>query len=201
MAMSLDRRLREAFDRIASTVDPDIDLNLERTLERSARPLLASALGPLMAASVATVALVIGVRLLMMPIQEPGGPSAAPVGPSQSDTMAAVAGAYTVTLVDADPGVATADLTLAGTWSITLGTNGVMELVPPPTFEGSRAAGHTFNLDATTLRTDLYYNDYCNSIGTYTWAKTGDTLILTVVEDDCAIRRTLLATRALVSGN
>ena len=57
------------------------------------------------------------------------------------------------------PGVA--DLGAAGRWTLTLHPDGALDLAAPPTFTGSRASGHTFSLDGATLRTDLYYNDYC----------------------------------------
>jgi hypothetical protein len=86
-------------------------------------------------------------------------------------------------------------LSFAGRWTLVMRDSGVLELEAPPAFEGSRAQGHTFSLDATMLRTDLYFNDYCSSLGTYRWILSGGNLRLDVVADDCAVRRTLLATR------
>jgi hypothetical protein len=199
MAMPMDNRLRNAFDRAASTVDADVERHLEQTIRRDARRRTELPLGPLLAASAVVLALVVSIRLLGAPSSGPGGIPATP-GPSGSGpgAIAALAGGYTVTLLDSDPGIVTAGLVLSGTWSMTVHPSGVVDVVPPETFEGSRAAGHTFSLDGTTLRTDLYYNDYCGSIGTYTWDASGERLVLTVVDDGCGIRRTVLATRAWV---
>ena len=79
---------------------------------------------------------------------------------------------------------------------MTLLPSGELELAPPPGFEGSRAEGHTFSLDGSTFRTDLYFNDYCSTVGTYTWTAASDTLLLAVADDGCQLRATLLATRA-----
>ena len=200
--MSLDRRVRDAFDRAAATVEPNVELHLDATLRRAAEPSRASVLGTVLAASAATVALVIAIRLLGIPNAGIGDPSSDPTAsPTASGPNAAVAGTYSVALLDADAGVEASDLGLAGTWSITLEPSGAIEVEPPTTFVGSRAGGHTFSLDGSTLRTDLYYNDYCSSIGVYRWETRGGGLALTVAEDDCEIRRTILATRDLEAGN
>lgn len=192
--MPLDRRLRDAFDRAASTVEPDIELHLDETLRRASRPHPALVLGTVLAASAATIAFIVVIRLLGVPSGGIGGPS------MSSQASPAVVGTYSVTLRESDEGVVTSDLTLVGTWSMTLQPSGVMELVPPATFEGSRASGHTYSIDGSSMRTDLYYNDYCSSIGTYAWEVTPDGLTLTVADDECEIRRTILATRDWVRG-
>lgn len=197
--MPLDRRLRDGFDRAASTVDPDVEMHLEQTLQRAARSRTASVAGTVLAASAATLAFIVVIRLLGAPDGGVGGPSpSAQPSPSSTGLNGAVVGTYSVTLNEADTGVATAGLSLVGTWSMTLGPSGAIELIPPASFEGSRATGHTFSLDGSTLRTDLYYNDYCTSIGSYMWDVTADGLTLTVADDACEIRRTILATREWV---
>jgi hypothetical protein len=193
MAMSLDRRLRDAFDRAASTVEPDVELHLERTVGRASRLNRMSAVGAVVAASAVTVALIAAIQVFGSPSSNAGGPT-----PAASPANGSVSGVYVVTLRATDPGVATSDLTLAGTWSMTLEPSGAIELVPPSSFDGSRAAGHTFSVVGSTLRTDLYYNDYCDSIGLYSWEETADGLTLTVVDDGCEIRKTVLATREWV---
>ena len=202
MALPRDRRLRVAFDRAASTVDPDVELHLDQTLHRASRPTPASVMGTVLAASAATVAFIVFIRLLGVPTGGVGGPSTSPQPtPACSGPNGVVVGTYSVTLRDSDAGVVTSDLTLAGTWSMTLQPSGAMELVPPATFEGSRASGHTYTLDGSTLRTDLYYNDYCSSIGTYAWEASADGLVLMVADDECVLRQTILATRAWVRGD
>lgn len=196
--MPLDRRLRDAFDRTASTVDPDVELHLEQTLQRASRPRATSVVGTVLAASAATVAFLVLVRLLGAP-GGVGGPSpSAETSPSSTGPNGAVVGTYSVILNEGDTGVVTSGLSLVGTWTMTLEPSGAIELVPPESFEGSRASGHTYSLDGSMLRTDLYYNDYCTSIGSYAWDVTADGLTLTISDDACEIRRTILATREWV---
>ena len=103
-----------------------------------------------------------------------------------------------VRLDPADPGVA--DLGLAGTWSMTLAADGTIDLAPPSSFAGSRATGHTFSLAGSMFRTDLYYNDYCNSVGVYAWTRSNGELTFTSSSDGCAIRMTLLGTHPWSEG-
>jgi hypothetical protein len=189
--MPLDDRLRTAFDRAASAVEPDTEVRLERTLRQRTRGGQESGLGSLLAAAAVVAALVVGVRLLGIEVTGPGAPTAT----SSPGGAAAIAGSYQVTLLASDPAVVVDGLSFTGRWTLVLRDSGVLEIEAPPTFEGSRAQGHTFSLDASMLRTDLYFNDYCSSLGSYRWTLSGDNLRLDVVADDCAVRRTLLATR------
>jgi hypothetical protein len=198
MAMPLDRRLRSAFDRAASIIEPDVERYLQQTTRLGARRRAELPLGTLLAASAVVVALLVVTGIPGTPSEGAGGPSPTGVGSSSSPSgdLGPVVGTYTVSIQASDPGAATEGLDLAGTWSMTLLGSGVMDVLPPETFEGSRATGHTFSIDGETFLTDLYYNDYCNSVGMYGWERIGDTLALTVVDDACGLRRTLLGTRA-----
>lgn len=192
--MPLDQRLRETFERTTAAYEPDVELRLDATLRRGLRPQRQTGFGSMLAAAAGVVVLVVVVRLAGGQLIDPGASTSSPgASPAPND---AIAGSYTVTLLASDPGVATGDLDLTGTWSMTLLPSGEMELAPPPDFEGSRAEGHTFRLDGSTFRTDLYFNDYCSTVGTYTWTAASDTLLLAVAEDGCQLRATLLATRA-----
>jgi hypothetical protein len=189
--MPLDDRLRTAFDRAASSIEPDTEMRLDQTLRRGARPRQQFGLGGLVAAAAGLAVLVVIVRLV-------GIPSVGPVAPSPTPPASAalLAGSYTTTLLPSDPGIVVDGIDLAGRWEISLLANGVIELAPPASFTGSRAEGHTFTVDGQTLRTDLYFNDYCDSVGEYTWAISDELLTLTVADDGCDIRRGLLATHA-----
>ena len=189
--MPLDDRLRTAFDRAASAVEPDTEARLERTLGRRNRGGQNSGLENLLAATVVVAALVVGVRLLGIDTIGPGTPPET----SSPGSGAAIVGSYQVTLLPSDPGVVVDGVSFAGTWTLALRDTGVLEIEAPPTFEGSRAQGHTFSLDGSTFRTDLYFNDYCSSLGTYGWTRSDGNLRLDVMADGCAVRRTLLATR------
>jgi hypothetical protein len=50
-----------------------------------------------------------------------------------------------------------------------------------------------FSLTGDRFRTNLFYNDYCDSIGSYVWNRAAS-LSFTSVDDSCSIRKTLLAT-------
>ena len=192
--MPLDERLRETFHRTASAIEPDVELRLDATLRRGRRPASQTGFGSLLAAVAGIAVLVVVVRLAGAQLFGPGAPASSPG--SSLITNDAVSGTYTVTLLASDPGVTTGEVDLAGSWSITLLASGLMELAPPAAFEGSRAEGHSYSLDDGTLRTDLWFNDYCSTVGTYTWTLAPETLLLAVADDSCNLRATLLATRA-----
>jgi hypothetical protein len=83
-------------------------------------------------------------------------------------------------------------------WTMRLEPNGTVLLSPPATFlpGASGLSGVAFSLTGDRFRTNLFYNDYCNSIGNYVWSRAAGGLTFTSVDDTCAIRRTLLATTA-----
>jgi hypothetical protein len=182
--MSLDRRLRSALNRAGQTVQPDTDERLRIVLDRG-RIRRGPPIGLALVGAAAIVILVVGTRFL--PSLQ--GPAAVPT--STSDPRAAVAGTYTVSLLADDPGVA--DLGIAGTWSITLHPSGAIDIDPPDTFAGSAASGHTFAINGDSFRTDLYYNDYCDSIASYRLVVEAGTLAFDQSDDTCAIRVALLA--------
>jgi hypothetical protein len=193
--MPLDERMRETFQRIEASIEPDIERGLRATTERAGGRLVASSLAWVAAA--AAVVLVVAVIVRGSMGVDPGGAGSSPgAGPTSSASAAssydAIAGSYRVDLAPGDPNVL--ELGLAGQWTMTLDATGAIDLTPPASFTGSRATGHTFSLDGDSLRTDLYYNDYCDSVGGYRWTRADDELALTPIDDACAIRETLLST-------
>jgi hypothetical protein len=198
--VSLDRRLRDELRRDASRIDPDIDRNLGAVEGRARRR---SPIGGVsLAAAAAVIALVVGVRLGLPPpqsgaTQTPGssrGPSALIAAATPASTFDAIAGTYVVTLDSADPAVGSSGI--AGTWTMRLIADGELFLSPPPGFGSgtSSLSGLAFNLAADRFRSNIFYNDYCNSIGTYTWALEAGQLSFAPVDDTCPIRRALLST-------
>jgi hypothetical protein len=182
--MTLDRRLKDALQRASEDVDPAVELRLERTIKRAA----ARDRAPV--GNIVAVLLIVAVALVGLRYS---GLIDGIIG-SRPPDLRAVAGTYSVSLRETDEAVTS--LGLAGEWSLTLSGSGAIELRPPATFAGSQAQGHTYSLDGHILRTDLYYNDYCDSIGVFTWERTATELILTPAVDECQIRRVLLGTRA-----
>ena len=74
--------------------------------------------------------------------------------------------------------------------------NGTVLLSPPPAFlpGATGLSGVAFSLTGDRFRTNLFYNDYCNSIGNYVWSRAAGGITFTSVDDTCTIRGTLLAT-------
>lgn len=202
--MSLEPRLRDALRADAAAVDPDVEGSLEAVRRRSARR---SPIHPAtFAAIAAAVILVLAIRtgaigpLGAGPGATPRPSSALPTGsptmgsPVGSATYPEIAGTYSATLTPSVAGVSSNGL--AGAWTMTLETDGVLDLKPPPGFraEGVAPSGNAFTQAGAEFRTNLFYNDFCNSIGTYSWTRAGGSLRLIVLDDACVIRRTLLAT-------
>jgi len=194
--MSLDDRLRDAFERSADSIEPAVEANLEQAIRRGtlARQVR---LAPLVATAVAVLLVIIGVRYLFPGVLV-GVPDVTPTPTgTQRVDLSRVAGAYLVTLAADDPQVS--ELGMAGDWLLTLRPTGGMDLTPPPSFAGSDAEGHTFTIDGPTFRTDLYYNDYCDDIGEYEWSPTPNGLSLALIQDGCEIRRVLMSTHPWIS--
>ena len=191
--MALDRRLRDELQREALKIDPDVGRGMV-AVEARARRRTSGGLGSLLVATAAVVLVVVGVQLLRSTSPDPGpGGSALPtVLPSPSLRAADIAGTYRATLQPSDGGAEFADA--AGEWTMELRPDGVMLMAPPATFrEGSAPqSGVAYSIDGERFRSNLF-QQLCNSIGVYAWVLEGAMLTLTPVEDDCALRRAVLA--------
>lgn len=203
--MSLDRRLRNELERDAERIVADVERNLGAVEARARRR---SSIGsPALLAAAAVIALAIIVRLgSAVPA---GGPNPSPVTPSPSmppvvaspnPSFAAIAGTYVVTLDDSNAAVATNHL--AGTWTMRLASDGEIFLSPPASFGSgtSSLSGLAFTLTADRFRSNIFFNDFCSSIGTYTWSLSGGRLVFAAVDDTCAIRQALLSTTSWQAG-
>jgi hypothetical protein len=148
----------------------------------------------LLAAATVVVLLVVGLQVLRStsPDTGPGGSVPPTVTVSPSSGTADLVGAYRATLETSDGGAAFADV--AGDWTMELTPDGVMLMAPPATFRegGGVQSGVAYSIDGARFRTNLF-QQLCNSIGVYGWVLEGGTLTLTSVEDDCALRRVVLA--------
>jgi hypothetical protein len=194
--MSFDRRIRHELERAAELVDADIERNLG-AVEARARMRRGSAPTLILAATMTIVALAL---VRVVPATTPGievgaslkanGPSASASSPAEQ----AIAGTWLVSLPASNTEVQRDGV--SGDWTLRLRPDGVALLSAPTGFAGGAGSlsGITFSVSGDQFRTDLFYNDFCSSIGTYVWARSGGRLTLTPVADDCAKRRTLLAT-------
>ena len=184
--MPIDRRLREDLGRDANRIHVDIERNLGAVQAR-VRHRGPSLLIPAIAAA-AVLAIVIGLRFA--PPNAIGGPTGTPSASAGANPFEAIAGIYRATLDAPD------DASVAGSWTMELRRNGTLVLAPPTTFSyGSIApSGISYTIEGDRLRTDMFYNDFCASVGAYTWSLRGDVLTLSPASESCAIRKALLAT-------
>jgi hypothetical protein len=198
--MGLDRRLREELGRDAARIETDVERNLGAVEARSRRRNDLPRTGLLLAAAIIAVAVLFRIG---EPRSDTGvGPASSPTAPRPSTvpspsgpaTYPQIAGTYTVSLDPTVPAVARDGL--GGLWTMRLQRDGLVLISPPATFAPGNAGltGIAFSLAGDRFRTNLFYNDYCNSVGTYTWALQAGRLSLTPVDDTCSIRRSLLAT-------
>jgi hypothetical protein len=137
--VSIDRRLREGFERSAPAIGPKDRAALERVTVRARRHVMARRV-----TSTVMVALVVGAagfggpRVLdalregrqLGPVEEP-----TPSPPVPDD--AAIAGTYTTSLGNEDPAVRGNQM--VGEWTITFRSDGVLEVSSPESFEESRS--------------------------------------------------------------
>jgi hypothetical protein len=195
--MSLDDRLREQLRREAAAIDPDVGRGL-MLVEGRARRRGSVGLGSLLAATAIIVVVVIGQRVWST--AQDGGPGASVLmtaPPSAALGYERIAGTY-LAVLDVDAGGAElADV--AGEWTMVLQPNGTMLVTPPPTFDegGSTQSGVAFSIEGDDLRTNLF-QQRCDSVGAYGWVLAGDRLTMTAVDDDCELRRAVLAARTWV---
>jgi hypothetical protein len=195
--VGLERRLRDDLNRDAEEVVPDVERNLGAVQARAHRR--SSVAGPMILVAAALIVVVIVYRFggtsTGIGAPTPSVVSSPVVNPSGSPVIYdEIAGTYTVTLASSDAGVDANHL--AGKWTMRLLPDGEMLLSPPPTFVyGSLApSGIAFSTAADRFRTNLFYNDFCNSVGTYTWVLQGGRLSFAPDVETCAARQTLLST-------
>lgn len=198
--MGFDPRLKTSLHRDAESIDPNVEWRLEQIEQRRRR----AQPGGTMAGLAVLVAVGVVAVIVLAVFAGPAGlrtgaspsPSPSTVPTASAPIYTAIAGTYVATLTAAQPNVASNSL--IGDWTITLGADGVLGLAPPPGFtaEGPAPSGNAFSIAGSSFRTNLFSNDFCNSVGTYRWTRSGAQLTFTVVADQCTVRITLLATSA-----
>jgi hypothetical protein len=186
--MSLDRRLREGFERLISDIVPDVERHLHVS-HRVARRRIIMRRVAMTATSLAVLAVVVvtGPRLLEAFRTErlPAGPPS----PSAAIGPETIAGTYTVT-VDAGPEVVER-FGLAGEWTLELNGDGSISMTAPASFDGS-VEGYTFDVSGNVFVTNAFVNDVCNEaqgqgrpVGRYEWELVGGDLVLRSTDDAC----------------
>jgi hypothetical protein len=195
--MSLDRRLRDEFDEEAARIEPQTAHHLT-TIEARARRRHGQVNVATVTLAAVAIAIVVLLRVGASSENAPAvGASPHPTAPATAADSAsydAVGGRYAVTLQASDPAVQSAGV--PGPWAMVLHPSGVLDLQPPSGFHLGEASpsGVSYSLAGDRFRTNLFFNEVCNSIGTYTWHLDADSLLLVVVDDSCLERRTLLGT-------
>ncbi len=185
--MSLDRRVRDELEALASSIQPDVEANLQASLRRaSSRSRRRGAAMVLAFAAVVVTVVVIGPGMLQAfrsnPIQ-PGGVA--------SPAIERLSGPYTVTVASDDAEILRQAMN--GEWTVEFGDDGILGIAAPADFTGTRT-GYSFEITGDQLRTDLFSADVCTGLipGVYAWELTDGVLTLTVLEDACAGRTALL---------
>jgi hypothetical protein len=192
--VSIDRRLREGFERSAPAIGPKDRAALERVTVRARRHVMVRRV-----TSTVLVALVVGgaafggPRVMdalreerrLAPVQEP-----TPSIPAPGD--AAIAGTFIRTLGNDDAAVRTNQM--VGNWTVTFRPDGILEVSSPESFDESRS-GYSFEVSGNQFRTDLFRTDVCNDMlpGQYRWQRSGNRLTFEVVDDSCSARATLFS--------
>jgi hypothetical protein len=187
--MSLDKRVKDALERTALFVDPDVQRDLSSVRRKTRRAVIRQRITvTLVAAALAALAVFLGPKVLDVirsQRQVPAGPPSVAAGP--------LPGSYRVDLTGAGGPIASSSVD--GAWSMTFNGDGSIVWNPPP---GSglieSLPRDTYQVSGTTFSTNLFARSLCqgSGIGTYGWVRSGGTLTLDAVSDDCAVRRAIL---------
>jgi hypothetical protein len=192
--MSIDSRLRRGLERSANGATDDLVDNLPDALVRGRRRrrVIVAAKTTAIVAGLAIVAME-GPRLVGAIRTDQ--PAATPSPSVTATDFSAIAGTYTFELSDAAATVAANHM--AGTWTIQLKPDGAIELSVPAGFtrEGQAPAGNAFTLAASQLRTNLFFSDFCHSVGVYRWSLRGTRLTFTPLSEDCPVRQAIFASQ------
>ncbi len=189
--MSIDRRLRQGFERSAIVVDPDPRVTIADAVSRGKRRkrLANSARATAVIVLVALISLIASQLLRGVYDRQPATKTPPPpIAPEYTE----IAGTYAAK-IERHTGPPASDM--VGTWSLDLSTDGVLVLVPPSgsAFPTSPA---TFQVQDRRFQTDALATGACaGTFGTYTWALSAGHLRFTKIEDRCPVRVTLFAAR------
>jgi hypothetical protein len=124
------------------------------------------------------------------------GERAAPVAPGPAATAEttpasqALTGTFTTTVPAAAPSAQRRGL--AGGWTLRFQGQGNLTVQAPAGYAGV-LSGALFTATPGQLRTGLFATDLCSGsgVGVYHWTRSGQTLVLTVVDDACEGRVTV----------
>ena len=184
--MSVEDRLRIGLARNADEFEPAVEQRLDRLIRRRRRRRVATRC--LVAAGVAVM---ISLTLILAPsVVDRFRGSDSVVG--QPPPTQALTGSF-IASVDL-PSAAGPAGAVTGRWRLMFRPDGVIDVTAPPSYTGVVSAV-LFESTPDTLRTSLFTQDLCSGLGlgSYRWVRSGDQLKLSVLDDRCQDRVSVLA--------
>ena len=185
--MSLDRRLRDALQRSSSVIDPDVGRNLATVRRRTRRLVIRQRVTSALLATAMVAAVVVAGPWLLDVIGSQRQPPAARPSPST------LIGSYQVDLTSTNGQLAARGL--AGSWTLTLNGDGsILWNAPPGAGVTEGLPRDTYQVTGTQLVTNLFQASLCrgSGVGSYSWTRSGEALMMVAVSDGCELRRTIL---------
>jgi hypothetical protein len=176
----LDAKVRAALAELPTPTDTRTREALHEVLGRShSRPPASRWVLPALATACVLAIVVVG---SLINWQAPEQPDPAPIRPTRlvGDWQRNVTGAA-VPAWD-------------GRWRMRFGSNGVLTLHGPAT-STTASDGASYDVQDGRIRVDAFVNSACPELpaGEYAWSQTGGVLTLTLVEDLCRVRTSLMA--------
>ena len=198
--MSIDRRLREGFERSSPAIVPNDHAALERVTGRARRHVMVRRATTTVMVAFVVAGVALGGPRVLDALQD-GGRLEPVQEPTPSETVpgdAALNGTYSTTLGDEDPAVQRNRMD--GEWTITFRSDGLLEVASPESFQESRS-GYSFEVSGDQFRTDLFRTDVCNDMlpGRYRWQRSGDRLTFEVLDEPCQARAALFTSGPYVT--
>jgi hypothetical protein len=183
--MPLDERIRRGLADATEDFEPAVESRLHGAVETARRR--ERARRRIFVMRVAATAAVILLAVVASPTIWRALQGSLPGGDPTQTPAPTLSGSYVTTLDGSQPGIAEANL--EGRWTVTFGADGILDVMAPDGFTGTRS-GYSFQAADGEIRTDLFSADVCSTLlpGTYTWAVRGDALTFVAVDEPCAGR-------------
>jgi hypothetical protein len=190
--MPLDERIRRGLADATEDFQPAVESRLHGAIETARRR--ERARHRIFVMRVAATAAVILLAVVASPTIWRALQGSLPGWDPMQTPAPSLSGTYMTTLDGSQPDIAEAEL--EGRWTVTFGADGILDVVAPDEFTGTRS-GYSFQAADGEIRTDLFSADVCSTLlpGTYTWAVQGDALTFVAVDEPCAGRLAFLTSR------
>lgn len=179
--------LRNRLEREGDRVDLSLD-TLGRVYEGHRRRTIRRRLTAGLTAGALTIAMVVWLSGILVTGEPPDEPAVSP-------SAVPIAGTYRVTLPRSNSDVA--ELGIAGTYTLRLRPNGVIQLSTPPGFEEAHesGSGDAYRVTGNVVTIGSFTTFSCpGTVGTYRIELTATELLLTPIDEPCALRETIFGT-------